>query len=222
MTGKYVLITRPEPGAQDIAAAVTARGFTPFIEPLMDIVPVAATLPALENYDALVFTSANAVRAFAPLSADRTLPVFAAGPQTAQAAQEAGFSTITASEGGVETLLPLLPADAHLLHPAGAHIAQDVPGADRIVIYEARGRENFSADLLALLDAQRLESVLFFSPRSAQIFADLIEKYARTDKVSVTRALCLSDSVLKCVRHLPWQDVQAAKDANRRAILDLL
>lgn len=222
MTAQYVLITRPAGEAQAVADAVRERGFKPFVEPMLEIRPVAATLPALSIYDALVFTSANAVRAFCALESPRDLPVYAVGPETAAAAKAGGFETVMAGPGGVQNLLEILPRDKKLLHLSGDDVAKTIPGADRVVIYKAAGAQGLSAEALALLDSKQIFAALFFSPRTAQVFIELVERYGRTDCLRTIRALCISDSVLKCLHPSSWQNVQVAAAPHRAAILELL
>ena len=74
MTGLRVVITRSEHQADALAAAFAAAGFRVEPLPLLEIVPPADPRPLeraateLALYDWLVFTSANAVEAFLPLT----------------------------------------------------------------------------------------------------------------------------------------------------------
>ncbi len=57
---------------------------------------------ALDGAQAILATSANGVRALARRSRARDLPVFAVGPQTAEAAREAGFANVKSADGDAE------------------------------------------------------------------------------------------------------------------------
>lgn len=231
MKQKYILITRPRAEAETLAAEVTVRGFVPLIEPLLEIVLLDAALPDLQEYAALVFTSANGVRAFAETSQDRALPVFAVGAATADAARQAGFHTVREAGGTAERLNDLLaaqswPPDAKLLHISGADVARDlsVPGltVERLALYKAEQAAALSPECLETIDKSELAAALFYSPRTAETFVSLCGRAGRVERVSTIKALCLSDSVVKCLRDLPWQDVQAAKSPDNTGILALL
>src|SRR5450755_3888430 len=58
-----VLITRPEPGASETAARVSAMGLTPIIAPFLEIRPVPVRLPPPQSIAAVLFASGNAVGA---------------------------------------------------------------------------------------------------------------------------------------------------------------
>ena len=59
MSAPRVLVTRSEPGASETAERLAALGYTPIIEPVFAIEPIAAAIP---DFDVLAFTSANGAR----------------------------------------------------------------------------------------------------------------------------------------------------------------
>ena len=228
--GRYVLITRPEAEAQSLAESVRAYGFTPLVEPMMTIVPLEVTLPDLKQYQALVFTSANGVRAFADLSAERGHKVYCVGDISAAEARACGWHDVTAADGFAVDLIALLEKDvaagSRLLHLSGQHIAREIAPAglsvDRLAVYHADAATDLSPDLLGLLDEGELCAALFFSARTASIFTELLESAGCTQAVKTTKALCLADSVVKSLQHIEWQDVQVSARPDRGGMMDLL
>ena len=98
-------------------------------------------MPADAGFDALVLTSANAVRhAGAGLDALRHLPAHAVGSATADAASAAGFRVATTGTSDIDALLDAIPGSQHLLHLAGAD--RRTPGPHRhyiqtVTVYRA-------------------------------------------------------------------------------------
>jgi len=192
-----VWITRAQPGASATARRVETLGFTALIDPLLEI---AALLPDIDlaGVEALAFTSANGVEAFAALCPARHLPVFTVGDSTARAARAAGFADSHSADGDVEALADLLararPGD--LLCPGAAEPAADLPAllaarglsARSVAVYAARERAP-SPETLALLPD--LTAVLLHSPRAARALAEVLE----TSPATRLRALCLSPAV---------------------------
>ncbi len=188
-------------------------------------------MPNLSRYNALVFTSAQGVYAFSALTSRRTYPVYAVGPATAAAAREAGFTDVKAAAGDLKALNDMLTGkmkseNRSLLHIGGVHTAGavEVPGlqVDRLPLYEAKAVQELSPACLEALERKAFTAALFFSPRTGAIFAELLEKYARTPAVSSIRALCLSDSVVESLKLLPWRDVQAAPTPDMAGMMALL
>ncbi len=62
MTRPRALVLRPAPGNARTCAALAAAGLEPVALPLFDIVPCAWVAPDPAGYDALLLTSAQAVR----------------------------------------------------------------------------------------------------------------------------------------------------------------
>ena len=124
------LITRPQEDAADLAAALHARGIEPLIEPLLQIKPVPGASIDLDQVQAVLFTSANGVRAFAALSDRRDLPAFTVGDKSAETARSVGFSQIESAGGDVNALASLVgdrlqPQNGVLFHAAGSVSAGD-------------------------------------------------------------------------------------------------
>jgi uroporphyrinogen-III synthase len=136
---RKLLLLRPEPGLSASAARARALGLDIVACPLFRLEPVAWSIPDPVGYDALLLTSANAVRCGGyGLEQLRKLPVHAVGSATASAAREAGFQVQTVGENGVADLLAGLPASDRLLHLAGEdHIDVQDRRVDRRIVYRA-------------------------------------------------------------------------------------
>ena len=93
-TMRSVLVTRPQPVADEFADKLRHEGYTAYVAPMMEYVGVGADLADLADYQALVFTSMQAVQAFSSLTTERNQPVLAVGDATAAAAAAAGFTNV--------------------------------------------------------------------------------------------------------------------------------
>ena len=175
-----VLVTRPAEDAESLVAALEARGHEATVEPMLTVTPVEETaLPLdLDGVQALLFTSANGARAFAALSEDRILPVFAVGEASAAAARAAGFGVVESAEGDVTDLARLVderldPNAGALFHGAGSKVAGDLKGdletggftVRRVALYDARPVEALSESLRGELSDGRLAYI--YMPNTA-------------------------------------------------------
>ena len=170
-----VLILRPEPGASVTATYARTLGLAAIVAPLFKIEPVEWTPPDPAGFDALLLTSANAMRFGGPaLSKLRALPVHAVGRATARAAIEAGFSVANVGDGDVEALMKGLDGGLRLLHLAGAHHRPPSRARDAISVVSV-----YCSAEIADVDWRppRIEVTvaLIHSPRSARIFADRVD-----------------------------------------------
>lgn len=154
-----VVVLRPEPGNSATVERLGAAGLTAIALPLFEVRPVDWALPAVENYGALLLTSANTLRfGGAQLTALRALPVLAVGEATAEAARRAGFVVEAVGAGGVAALLDAAEAGQfrRLLYLGGRDRMIEPGGAvaTAITVYASEALA-VEAD-----DMRRLESVV--------------------------------------------------------------
>ncbi|HEX7819197.1 MAG TPA: uroporphyrinogen-III synthase [Sphingobium sp.] len=120
-----VLVLRPDPGAARTGEALDKLGFRPVLYPLFAVEPVDWTPPDPADFDAVLVTSANAMRLGGPgLSRYCRLPLFAVGETSAKAATKAGFHSVVAGGGNAVFTLPLIMAAGHrrVLHLCGMEV----------------------------------------------------------------------------------------------------
>ena len=228
------LVTRPLADSRDLAEALKSRGFDPLIEPMLTIRYRDETPPGHE-YQGVLATSANGVRALARLVAWRDLPVWAVGDASAREARELGFVTVESAGGDVTTLADLVakradPSIGPLLHVAASRLAGDLGNAlksrgftvEKAVLYDAEPAADFSPALLEALASQHLSAALFFSPRTAATFVRLAANRALGDSLRSIEAFALSRAVAEELAPLPWRGVAVAERPDQAALLALL
>ena len=237
-----IWLTRSRPGAEADAAALAALGHDPLIDPVLEIVPVPATVD-LAPVAAVAVTSAAAVRALAALTPRRDRPLFAVGAATAAAARAAGFEDIDAgdeTDGGdaaalAARLVRAAPIDRSpwpVLWPRGREVAADLaalafalaPGRVEVrsaVVYAAEPRRPDAA--LAAVAAGQVAAVLLHSPRGARAAAEALAAAG----LAPPPAIALSPAVaagwpgpVLAVAARP--DADALRDAVGRALADAL
>lgn len=228
-----IIVTRPSPDAERFAAELARIGADPALSPVMAILRRDSAID-FEGAGAFAFTSANGVRAFAALSDVRTLPVFAVGPVTAEAAREAGFAGVSTANGDVESLAAFIsqskPAST-VLHFAGSEQAGDLVEAlarkgvkaRRTVIYDAVEIEDLAPEAAATLaDPGEKPAVVFFSPRSARLFLAQVKRAALQGRLKDCLALCLSDEIAAVIRAEKWSAIRVASSRGGEAMLRLV
>jgi len=230
-----ILITRPREDGASLAEKLAIAGHQVISEPLLEIRLIPGASADLDNVQAILFTSANGVRAFVAAEPRRDLPVFAVGESTAARAREAGFAIVESAGGNVEDLAKLVtarlqPAAGALLHAAGRDLAGDLAGrleaagfhVRRAVLYTAEPAERLSSDTVAGLREGDIDAVLFYSPRTAETFCRLVQEADLAAAMSKTVAVGLSDAALAPVRALPWAAIEAAAHPTETDLLTVI
>jgi len=203
--GLRALVTRPRADAEGLAEALAARGIEAIIEPLLQIHYRSEPAPDLARVQAVLCTSANGVRALARLTGERAVALFAVGEASAMRARDEGFGRVESAGGSLADLAALAqgrlrPDGGRLLHVAGSDVAGDLAGAlrrigftvDRAVLYEARPAAALSGACVRALTAGIVDFALFFSPRTALIFARLAERAGIAEALGPVTAISLS------------------------------
>ena len=134
---REALVLRPEPGNTRTAAALTQAGWRVFSLPLFAVKALPWAVPEVTRYDALLLTSANAVRhGGSGLDQLRALPVVAVGEATASVARSAGFRVASVGLSGASAAVAAAGPIGRLLHLSGRHHVA-VPGVDAIAVYSS-------------------------------------------------------------------------------------
>ena len=174
-----VLILRPIDGARATAARAKQLSLEPLIDPLFEIEPLDWNAPPSPGFDALMLTSANAIKfGGAGIARYEKLPVLAVGEATASAARKAGFSIQETGRGGAQALLDSLKNGQYpkILRLAGKpHVT--LKAADRQITV----REVYQS--LALPLGKKAKgtlvnetAVLLHSPRAAKKLTDNMQQ----------------------------------------------
>lgn len=220
-----VAITRALPEAEATAARLRDMGFEPVLAPLLRI-EFRRFDADIAGVQALLFTSANGVRAFAAARETRNLPALCVGDATAAAAREAGFDDVRSADGDVHALAAMAkavldPKVGKLLHISGAHVAGDLAGMLRDAGFEAERRVGYEAVAATELPGgfdQPLDVVLFHSARAAEAFVRLDTAH----KSETLTAACISAAVAQAANHTRWKNVVVAEAPREDALLAAL
>ncbi len=227
---RRVWVTRAEPGAAATAERLHALGLEFLVFPLLTVERIDA-VPDLDGVAGLVFTSANAVRAFADLSPRRAFAVFAVGEATAKAARAAGFIETTVGAGDGAALTELIITKWRATSGILALITPEAPAFDvakalssaglsvrRLVLYRT---VPVTVPPPRLLDAVAagVDSVLVHSHRAADALAALSLPAAAFADMTL---YALSEACAQPLRALPWRAIIVADQPREDALLQLV
>lgn len=205
-----MLVTRPEPDAQETAARLRALGILPVVVPLLELRTLDVSLPDPQGFSAMALTSANALRALAArgdIGRFRGLKVFAVGERTAEAARQAGFADVVAAGGNFGALVGLIAGSklsGPLFYPAARDQAGDLakalaPSGLMVVtarVYEMAAASALPADIAAGLGDGSIAAALFYSRRTAATFLACLDAQPLPgDAHRRLGMLCLSEAV---------------------------
>lgn len=223
----FIWVTRSSPYNLLTAHHLRAIGHSAMTVPVLRIGRVEQP-PLGRRPDALVFTSAHAVRHHlfeAPLA---WLPVFTVGDATAEAARRSGYHNVRSAAGDVSRLQKLIESSllrpAHIVHYSAAQPAGDLTGrlaesgfgAERRVVYESI--EASAADLEgATAVLPMLDAITVHSPKAARRVAPVL-RGARWHGI----VFCVSDACASEFAGLPGLLVETAAEPSQASLMTLV
>lgn len=231
----YLVITRPANVAQSFASLLNSNVKT-LIAPALEYSPLRYSLPSLERCDRLVFTSAQAVKIFARHTETHNIPVLVVGPQTAETARACGYKHVKSANGNVHDLVHTLKTQKqyatlhNLLYVSGKQVTGDLKkmlngtplSVSSLCVYDMKFVKELPIQTIQAFENKKINSVCFFSKRSAQAFLKQIGRAKLTDMLQTVKALCISTSVLECVQVLRWKNTYTCKHPDRDHMIKLI
>ena len=203
LPGKRIVITRAAAQCEALSKELSSRGAIPVVLPLIsfgdpeDFSPLDAAIQKMEDFDWMIVTSAQAVRAVSARceSLGRTMvqekhkpQVAAVGPVSAQAAEAAGLKVayVAESHSGVALAAELGERlrDRRVLLPRSDRANPDLPLAlkrrgakvTEVVAYRTLHTADIDQRTLQNVAGGEADAILFFSPSAVQHFEELIGK----------------------------------------------
>lgn len=195
------MITRAAAQSRELARELSARGAIPVVFPLLsfaepdDFAPLDRAIAGIEQFDWLIVTSAQAVRAVTeragvlqlPLvPSDGRLRVACVGPVTAEAARKAGLPVehVALTHNGVALAHELGSRlhGARVLVPRSDRANPDLPRAlarlgaevSEVIAYRTLRPAETDREGLEKIVGGQADAILFFSPSAVQHFAELM------------------------------------------------
>lgn len=247
-----VLITRPKQDALPLAETLKAQGHQVLVNSMMTIQYRRAAKQELNRLlgmkvQAMLITSANGVRALSKLTHRRDIPIITIGDASKHIARNYGFQNImcaTDDEPGITrtdvvNLTRYVKNKCSTARGVLVHIAGSVTAGDlehiltnagfvikRIVLYNAQPMHRLEEEVVLALKEHRLDVAMFYSPRTARIFLELLHKADALDSLPEITAVCLSENVKKMLLEQSgdrvWKAIHVAETPKNDAMMLLL
>lgn len=233
---KSVLVTRPQPAGDEFAEKLQREGFRVYMAPMMTYVELDTPLDDIEDYQAIIFTSVQAVQVFSGHMSSRDTYVLAVGDATAQAARKSGFMHVYSARGDSDDVAYLLKTKSkvlalrRVLHLCSDDTTDDIGNAVaglgievvRRPIYKAQLLDRLPDTVLQALQHGKVDTVTLFSARTAE---NLVKLFLQKDLRGVSarmEVICISDRVADAAKSIPWKSIRIAHQPHLEAIMDIL
>lgn len=249
LAGKRIVITRAALQSEELAKELSARGAHSVILPLVsfaepeDFAPLDRAIAEIQQFDWLILTSAQTVRAImqradglqrslAPGGA--RLRVACVGPVTAEAARNAKlpveYVAVTHNGVGLANELGGKLQGSKVLLPRSDRANPDLPAAlkrfgahvTEVVAYRTVRPSESDRKSLKNIVAGQADAILFFSPSAVQHFAEMVgaEKLrAIQDLLAIT---AVGPVTAKALREAGVERIAVAPETTAASVIDAL
>ena len=174
----------------------------------------------LLNYQAIIFTSSNAIKFMNIEKFNSKIKCFCVGKATELTARQIGFLNTYSSEGTVDSLIELIvrtvdSKSGKLIYLSSEFISKDLDKdliktgyvVDRISNYTSLPVQEVDKKTLDFFEKKPPDVIFIYSSKSAKNLFNLINKYSLLNVVTQSNLMCISDKVLSVLKQIKWKKV---------------
>ena len=216
----HIVITRPKEDSLLLIENLIKIGHTVTHLPVIKIKKLETEKINLLNYQALIFTSSNAIKFMNIEKFNSKIKCFCVGKATELTARQVGFINIFTSEGTVDSLIELImrtldSKSGKLLYLSSEFISKDLDkdlvkagySVDRVSNYTSIPVENIDKKTLDFFEKKPPDVIFIYSSKSAKNLFNLINKYSLLNVVTHSNLMCISEKVLSVLKQIKWKKV---------------
>jgi len=216
-----ILITRPLIDAEDLMGKLFSLGHKIIHIPTLKVKPIINQKCDAKNYDAFIFTSANAIRNLKLLNEDKKKLCFCVGSITEKIVRQKGYSNTISAGGNVNALKNIiLNSDfdkrGKIAYFCGDYISTDLDldlksegyFIDKVINYSSEKIIDLNNENEKILNNHPPDIIFVYSKRSAESFVELVKKYTLNGLMTGSRVLCISEKVLNVFKKLGWKNLE--------------
>tara|TARA_B100000029_G_scaffold381929_1_gene377109 strand:- start:114 stop:815 length:702 start_codon:yes stop_codon:yes gene_type:complete len=229
----HIIITRPKEDSFHLIEKLIKLGHTVTHLPVIKIEKLKTKKINLSNYQAVIFTSANAIRFMNIEKFNSKIKCFCVGKTTEFFAKQAGFINTYSSEGTVNSLIELVirtldSKSEKLLYLSSEFISKDLDQdlicagypVERISNYTSKPIEEIDKNILDFLKKKSPDVIFVYSSKSAKNLFNLINKYSLLNVVTQSNLMCISEKVLSVLKQIKWKKAFVFSPGEEEFLLD--
>ena len=217
-----ILITRPLIDAEDLMEKFFSLGHKIIHLPTLKILPLAMEPINAEEFDAFIFTSANAIRNIKLNSNIKNLHCFCVGSLTEKIVRQSGFKNTSSAGGTVNALKNLIMISKKIIESSklayfcGENISYDLDyelkkegiNVKKIVNYSSEPIQDLNNENKKLIELYPPDLIFIYSTRSAQSFVAIVKNYSLGPLMTQSTVMCISEKVAKIFKSQGWKKIE--------------
>ena len=216
----HIVITRPKEDSPNLIENLVKSGHIVTHLPVIKIEKLETKKINLLNYQAVIFTSSNAIKFMNIEKFNSKIKCFCVGKTTELTAKKAGFVNIYSSEGTVDSLKELIirtldNKSEKILYLSSEFISKDLDQdlnkegylVERIANYTSLPVEKIDKKTLNYFERNPPNAIFIYSSRSATNLFNLVNKHSLLNVVTQSNLMCISENVFSVLKQIKWKKV---------------
>ena len=217
-----ILITRPLIDAEDLMGKFFTLGHKIIHMPTLKISPVKSEPIDGSQYNAFIFTSANAIRNLKVIKQDKSKLCFCVGTMTEKITRMLGYNNTISAGGTVNALKNLIISSNQISEKSKmAYFCGDTISYDldlelkregfkikKIINYTSEKITDLNDANKKIISSHPPDIIFVYSKRSAESFVELAKKYSLNALMTGSRVMCISEKVLNVFKRVGWKKLE--------------
>ena len=216
----HILLTRPLDDCKELILRFKSLGHKVSHLPVIKIQNVNYYKININEFDGIIFTSANAIKNLNTSDINKKINCFCVGSSTENVAKQNGFQNIFCAEGNVNNLKEVILQNfdnrsGNLLYVSGEIVSSNLDKdlisegykVKRIINYSVLPVEEIDEEFINNLKSSIPDMVYVYSENSAKNYLNLIKKYNLLDYWMNTNLMCLGEKTSSVLNEIKWKKI---------------
>ena len=217
-----ILITRPLIDSEDLMGKLFSLGHKIIHIPTLKIISANMSQIDSNDFDAFIFTSANAFRNLNIKNPNKSKVCFCVGSITEKIVRSKGYSNTISAGGTVNALKNLiinsdqLKKNSNIAYFCGDNLSSDLDldlkkegfKINKIINYFSEKITDLNDSNKKIIENHPPDTIFVYSTRSAQSFIEIIKNYSLYPLMTESKVMCISKKVANIFTKEGWNKVE--------------
>jgi len=216
----HILLTRPLDDCKELILRFKSLGHKVSHLPVIKIQNVNYDKININEFDGIIFTSANAIKNLNTSDINKKINCYCVGSSTENVAKQNGFQNIFCAEGNVNNLKEVILQNfdnrsGNLLYVSGEIVSSNLDKdlisegykVKRIINYSVLPVEEIDEEFINNLKSSIPDMVYVYSENSAKNYLNLLKKYNLLDYWMNTNLMCLGEKTSSVLNEIKWKKI---------------
>ena len=211
-----IIFTRPLIDTEDLMMNFFSSGHKVIHMPTLSITSANMKPINTNDYDGLIFTSANAVRFLKMKNSEKNTKCFCVGNLTERSLRLKGFNNTIAASGTVNALKNIIinseKSIKNLAYLCGDVISYELDKELMREGFNVSKIVNYTSDKITVLNKESMDLIkkypaniaLIYSKRSAESFDEIVRKYSLAELMTHCVVMCISKKIEEFLKSKGW------------------